>query len=232
VSAVTLEEVKNSKEGYQYWVEFSAGVQSGYASATGRQPTTPVTPATKPKANPRKTKSGSDTTKAKTGTTKDAENEKLARALLASYQLSINAIQRVQASVAEKPEEWAWSAADCSRFEADHKSLQQIWETSRMTSFVQDLRAAVFSPQAVKNFKKKYDSEYGNLLGKFLDESKPKVYSLETIIKQLEDTAKVRGVFGAGNYLETPKKSTKRSGPSASSSDAAASNGAGRKRAR
>lgn len=229
MSSVTLEEVKNSEEGYKHWVELSAGVQSGYASAGGRQPNTPVTPVGKAKANSRKGKNTADGTKAKTANAKDSENEKLARALLASYQLSINAIQRVQSSVDETPDEWAWSEGDRSRFEAEHKNLQLLWETSRMTSFVQDLRAAVFSPQAVKNFKKKYDSEYGNLLGKFVDESKPKVQSLEMIIKQLEDTAKVRGVFGIGNYLETPKKSTKRAASSTASSDAA-SHGACRKR--
>ena len=69
-----------------------------------------------------------------------------------------------------------------------------------------------------QGFQEKYDTEYSSLLLRFVVESEPKVQKLQGIVKQLEDTAKVRGVHG---YVDdTPKKMPKKSRPAISPTEA------------
>ena len=191
-------------------MEISGASPSGYlASGSGAPSKNKVAPATKAKTGPK--------AKAKAKPMgQDAENERTARGLLATYQMSVNAIERVKQAASETPEDWAWAASDLDSYEQEHQTMVEQWEVSKLTPFVQDLRAAVFSPQAIKNFKKRYGTEYGNTLAQFT-KSKPLVETLEQIVKQLEDTAKVRGLLGA----ETPKKPKRASSNSASSADPA-----------
>ena len=86
----------------------------------------------------------------------NADNEKKARALLANYQLAVNVMSRVAVSEAESPDVWAWAQGDCDKFKEVDEGLQANWAQKSMRAFVQDLRAAVFSPAAVKAIKKKH----------------------------------------------------------------------------
>ena len=164
MSAVTLEEVKDSEDGFQYWCELSLGPKSGYAgssagttagSSAGRQ--TPAKADRIPKTqSPGKTKAKAAP---KPGAA-NVENEKSARNLLANYQLAINAMARVNAAADETPKEWNWAGQDREEFKNEEMALHQLWQKGKMTGFVQDLRAAVFSPSAVRAFKKRYDAVY------------------------------------------------------------------------
>jgi hypothetical protein len=210
VLSVTLDDLKSSDEGYQYWCEVSVTAQqSGYAGSSAGAPSRgkaagAAARADKPKATP-KSVAGSKVTKPGLA---NSDNEKKARTILANYQLAINAMSRVTAAAAEKPTDWQWADGDRKQFVTEDACLQSVWQATKMMSFVQDLRAAVFSPQAVKAFKRKYDESYGSLLLRFVVESEPKVSSLQSIVVQVEDTAQVRGI--PGYVSDTPKKQSKK----------------------
>ena len=81
------------------------------------------------------------------------------------------------------------------KYKDEHDALQKVWKNNKvphMADFVQDLRAAVFSPQAVKAFKRKYQESYRSLLITFIEESTSKVRSLESIVSDIESTAATR----------------------------------------
>ena len=194
MTSVTLEEVKDSEEGFQYWCEVSQGPKSGYAgSSAGRQ--SPAKADARPPRTPKAPSPGKPKAKAapKPGAA-NSENEKAARTMLANYQLAINAMARVTAAAGESQYEWTWASQDREQFTNEEMALQQLWQKGKITTFVQDLRAAVFSPSAVRAFKKRYDAEYGPLLRKFVSESEPKIAMMQSIVKRLEDTASVRGI--------------------------------------
>jgi hypothetical protein len=67
----------------------------------------------------------------------------------------------------------------------------------------------VVSPPTLKTFKKKYEGHYDSLIYKFVMDSKPIVEKLQGLIKQLEDTARVRGAAGY-EATGTPKKQPSR----------------------
>ena len=215
MSAVTLEEVKDSEDGFQYWCELSLGPKSGYAgssagttagSSAGRQ--TPAKADRIPKTqSPGKTKAKAAP---KPGAA-NVENEKSARNLLANYQLAINAMARVNAAADESAYEWNWAGQDREQFKNEEMALHQLWQKGKMTGFVQDLRAAVFSPSAVRAFKKRYDAEYGPLLKKFVTESEPKIAMMQSIVGRVEDTASVRGITGFEQSAKKPPNKRARS---------------------
>jgi hypothetical protein len=81
------------------------------------------------------------------------------------------------------------------KYKDQHDALQKAWndgKVPRMGEFVQDLRAAVYSPQAVKAFKRKYEEDYRSLLINFIEESACKVRALEQIVADIENTAATR----------------------------------------
>ena len=207
MSAVTLEEVKDSEDGFQYWCEVSIAPKSGYAGSSAgtsagqtHAKADRTHKADKADRTPQKAKAKAAP---KPGAA-NVENEKAARTLLATFQLAQNSMARVNAAADESTYEWNWAGQDMEQFKNEEMSLHQLWQKGKMTAFVQDLRAAVFSPSAVRAFKKRYDAEYGPLMKKFVTESEPKIALMQSIVGRVEDTASVRGITG---FEQSAKKS-------------------------
>ena len=217
MSAVTLEEVKDSEDGFQYWCELSLGPKSGYAgSSAGSQTTAGSSAGRQTPARADRTSKVQSPGKAKAKAAPkpgaaNVENEKVARNLLANYQLACNAMSRVDAATDESTYEWNWAGQDREQFKNEEMQLHQLWQKGKMTTFVQDLRAAVFSPSAVRAFKKRYDAEYGPLLKTFVTQSEPKIVMMQSIVGRVEDTASVRGITGFEQSAKKPPNKRARS---------------------
>lgn len=212
MSAVTLEEVKDSEDGFQYWCEVSIAPKSGYAGSSagtsaGQAKADKTHKADKADRTPQKAKAKAAP---KPGAA-NVENEKAARTLLATFQLAQNSMARVNAAAGESTYEWNWAGQDMEQFKNEEMSLHQLWQKGKMTAFVQDLRAAVFSPSAVRAFKKRYDAEYGPLMKKFVTESEPKITLMQSIVGRVEDTASVRGIAGFEQSTKKPPNKRARS---------------------
>ena len=224
MTSVALEEVKNSPQGYQHWCEIEVAISPQATSAraagspakgtgaagsgAGQSPVAGRGSSTSPRPTPKKAAARAVAAGQPAG---NAENEKKARALLANYQLAMNVMSRVLVSAKDDPQLWLWAEADRATFAVEEAAIQGSWGAARMLAFVQDLRAAVFSPQAVKAFKKKHSSDYSQLLNVFVVETEQRVENLTAVVKQIEDTAKVRGI--AGFMDPALQKGTKRARP-------------------
>jgi hypothetical protein len=224
-----VDEIKDSEEGYQYWCELvvNFNVVAGAAAVTSRAmapasaKNTGGSPAAAAAAarntggaggpKPVAKKAAKPASGQGSGT---AENEKKARTLLANFQLAANVMMRVSVAAAESAEEWAWAEGDIKKFKLVEESVMAHWNHKTMLAFIQDLRAAVFSAAAVKSFKKKHFNDYPQLLNRFVVETEPGVGSMSDIVKQIEDTAKVRGIAGFGD--PDPRRGAKRTRANAS----------------
>ena len=131
--------------------------------------------------------------KAKSG---NAEAERKAKAVLSTWKLQTNRLNRVETAMESHIDEWKWAQDDLNRYKALEKDLNKYIHDKGLTDFVADFQAAIFSPQAMKSFKNQRKETFADDLTLLVEGSVPVVNSMDDVVEQIEQTARARKCTG------------------------------------
>jgi hypothetical protein len=165
--------------------EAVAAVEGRTASAGCGRPPQVLKPEGKTKAKAKAT--------AKTAANKQtAEFERKAKNVLSSWKFQTNRVGRIQNILQQNVAEWKWAEADLQKYDEIEKALETFLADKSLKNFVMDFTAAIFSPQAMKQFKNGRKDTMAQDLTLLVDGIVPGVKDLEECVQQIEDTAKAR----------------------------------------
>ena len=131
--------------------------------------------------------------KAKSG---NAEAERKAKAVLSTWKLQTNRLNRVETAMESHIDEWKWAKDDLSKYKALEKDLNKYIHEKGLTEFVADFQAAIFSPQAMKSFKNQRKETFADDLTLLVDGTTGRINSMDEVVEQIENTAFARKCTG------------------------------------
>ena len=121
-----------------------------------------------------------------------AESEKKAKALLSTWKLQTNRLNRVEKSMKDNLKEWKWAEDDLAKYKVMEADLNKYIADKGLTEFVADFNAAIFSPQSMKSFKNQRKQTFLDDLTLLVEGAVPAVKSMDQIVDQIENTATAR----------------------------------------
>ena len=121
-----------------------------------------------------------------------AESEKKAKALLSTWKLQTNRLNRVEKAMKDNLKEWKWAEDDLAKYKVMEADLNKYIADKGLTEFVADFNAAIFSPQSMKSFKNQRKQTFLDDLTLLVEGAVPAVKSMDEVVEQIENTATAR----------------------------------------
>lgn len=193
MNRVAVEDVANSAEGMDYWVEAKVVLTAGSVSCNREAA------KAKPKPKPKAKEANSQK--------KPINPETVLKGVLAEKASEMVEVRRIKKAVGEAPQTWRWAEGFLEEVDDAIKQIEKAEEGVDDT-FSQKFVASSISPAAMKKLKKEY-KDYNDLVQQLLEAVEPGMRKLSESLQRVKSGEQAFNGVGDGSSA-TPTKGKKR----------------------